>query len=689
MGLGPPLGGDEFSTPFSGKSGAINVGMPVGVISALMQGCQRAGAWETCVALLHTAQQQRLPYNLVSFNVTIDACQKGGAPWPVALELLKSIENSDVEANEVTWSSAIAACGKAAEWQRSLFLLHDARSAAGSLRGARGADSVRWQLVSFGAALAACAEGKAWREALGLFEYMHEFGPKPNVICANSLLNAFARSLHWEKAMAQLVALQERGPAPSVISFNTVMSACRSSWQRTWSVLQLMQDCSLANDSSFSTFIASLPAEQWRLALAVLQARPPGRSLPGSSAHATLLGLMADAFAWQEALLVFGGLEMPTSACFNSTMTACHRSFHWQAALRIFDQMKVAQRDASSYANACRAFAEAALWQRQLELLSSVYRSSAHLSVQLFDACLMGAAKTEHWQVAVDIFASMEAAGVQPDDLIRSQLMRVLGPHQTVLEKADWERFLARFPLGTREANVELLRQEETENRCETTPPGGPRLPPPQLEETWWLIRVDLGRTLGSFMPLRWATDGSRLLLPMIVRFQRGGTLQVHRAGDFLGEWDSPPSSAMGPMFWDTSEEGMKPEVTSGSWEMLDAEGGRQVQFNVRTTGFKRGSIWLPPRKLFFRGKVYGEILSGGKNATVSIRENLLLYGAGVAILLAFIWGPVSLVALVFFALRDVSISVGTWTCERLTGDPETEPLPPVTLKGDEPQKWI
>lgn len=30
----------------------------------------------------------------------------------------------------------------------------------------------------------------------------------------------------------------------------------------------------------------------------------------------------------------------------------------------------------------------------------------------------------------------------------------------------------------------------------------------------------------------------------------------------------------------------MKPEVTSGSWEMLDAEGGRQVQFNVRTTGF-------------------------------------------------------------------------------------------------------
>lgn len=34
-----------------------------------------------------------------------------------------------------------------------------------------------------------------------------------------------------------------------------------------------------------------------------------------------------------------------------------------------FRSIQVAQRDASSYANACRAFAEAALWQRQLELL--------------------------------------------------------------------------------------------------------------------------------------------------------------------------------------------------------------------------------------------------------------------------------------------------------------------------------
>ena len=47
--------------------------------------------------------------------------------------------------------------------------------------------------------------------------------------------------------------------------------------------------------------------------------------------------------------------------------------------------------------------------------------------------------------------------------------------------------------------------------------------------------------------------------------------------------------------------------------------------------------------------------------------ENLLLYGLGVALLLSFVWGPVALVASVFLALREVSIAVGTWSCERLT----------------------
>lgn len=55
---------------------------------------------------------------------------------------------------------------------------------------------------------------------------------------------------------------------------------------------------------------------------------------------------------------------------------------------------------------------------------------------------------------------------------------------------------------------------------------------------------------------------------------------------------------------------------------------------------FQKSFFFHEKRKKFSAstGKVYGEILSGGKTPTVSIRENLLFYGAGVALLLAFLW---------------------------------------------------
>ena len=49
-------------------------------------------------------------------------------------------------ANEVSWSSLLAACGAAAEWQRALLLLQQSDLSP----------------VAIGATLAACANGEAW-----------------------------------------------------------------------------------------------------------------------------------------------------------------------------------------------------------------------------------------------------------------------------------------------------------------------------------------------------------------------------------------------------------------------------------------------------------------------------------------------------------------------------------------------
>lgn len=48
----------------------------------------------------------------------------------------------------MSWSSSLAACGAAAQWQRALLLLQQ---------------SLCFSPVALGASLAACAKGEAWR----------------------------------------------------------------------------------------------------------------------------------------------------------------------------------------------------------------------------------------------------------------------------------------------------------------------------------------------------------------------------------------------------------------------------------------------------------------------------------------------------------------------------------------------
>ncbi|CAJ1459634.1 unnamed protein product [Effrenium voratum] len=465
---------------------------------------------------------------------------------------------------------------------------------------------------------------------------------QPNVIAANSLLSALARSLQWQLALSHLAQLN----APNVISFNTVLAGCRNHWHTALELLRTAKEQSVApNAGSFAAcIVAAGQASEWPMALSLLALAGEG-GLAANSA----LGALAEAAQWQRALELLAGLASPDVVSFNSVMRACERGHEWQRAMEIFSELQ-ARGEASdiSVCSALSALGRAVHWQRGLQLLSQ--RPSG---APVFGAALHACAQAAQWQAAVAVLASMHAAAVEPDDSI-------LGSLATMQISTEARAFL-------RQSRVrQVLRQESHR----------------------WLLRIDVGRTMGSFMPLRWATDGSRLLLPMIVQFRKGGQLAVHRVGDFMGDWDSPPNTALGPLPFE--EEGsVSPSINAGQWEMLEAQEGRVVQFHVESSGFKRGSIWLPPRKLFFKGKVYGEILSGGKNATVSIRENLLLYGIGVALLLAFVWGPVALVGLILLALREVSISVGTWSIERLEGDPDTEPLPPVTLKGDVPEKWV
>lgn len=220
-------------------------------------------------------------------------------------------------------------------------------------------------------------------------------------------------------------------------------------------------------------------------------------------------------------------------------------------------------------------------------------------------------------------------------------------------------------------------------------------VPSAALEGTRWILNLDIGRTFGSYMPLSWASDGTRLAITLLVEFCPGGNLTVHRTGKFLGQWMEPPEYVFGPAQLISGLQAVLPEtktevtpwISHGKWEVAEESGGRLVKFEVETSGFCRETLWLPQGKLYFAAKAYGTTLSANRS-TVFINESLFTLGAAAGVVLLLTFGPMCLLSLVFWAIGDVRIAVGTWSCQRVETDTDTTSLPPITYTRDEASSW-
>eukprot|EP00419_Tripos_fusus_P069615 CAMPEP_0172900318 /NCGR_PEP_ID=MMETSP1075-20121228/163797_1 /TAXON_ID=2916 /ORGANISM="Ceratium fusus, Strain PA161109" /LENGTH=256 /DNA_ID=CAMNT_0013756469 /DNA_START=52 /DNA_END=819 /DNA_ORIENTATION=- len=213
---------------------------------------------------------------------------------------------------------------------------------------------------------------------------------------------------------------------------------------------------------------------------------------------------------------------------------------------------------------------------------------------------------------------------------------------------------------------------------CQTSCAKGGGIPPPALEGTKWSLLLDIGRTTFTFMPLNWATDGMRLELPVAVEFRPGGELAVIGVGSFLGSWFAPDNPgglvefmpALQAMLPRPPQVQVRPTVSNGKWRIVpDQEDGRLVEFFIETNGFRRGVIWLPPGKLRFRAKAYGQLLAPGTDPVVTIRESRSVFGAIFGAFSGATMGPMSLVACAAagaYGLRRVGIVVGRWSFTRL-----------------------
>lgn len=96
--------------------------LPAGLITfnAVLSTCQKSGQWQRALSILSFLVTCN-SYDLISYNSAI-AC---GEEWEWAIQLLKDLQCNALEANDVTCSAVISACGQSREWELGLHLLKE------------------------------------------------------------------------------------------------------------------------------------------------------------------------------------------------------------------------------------------------------------------------------------------------------------------------------------------------------------------------------------------------------------------------------------------------------------------------------------------------------------------------------------------------------------------------------------
>ncbi|CAE7935429.1 unnamed protein product [Symbiodinium sp. KB8] len=82
--------------------------------------CRGAGHLRLCLQLLADLVLQRLEADVVTYSTAISACDP--QDWQTALSLLGQMEHTGLEINLVCYSAALQACGRSTQWQRGLIL---------------------------------------------------------------------------------------------------------------------------------------------------------------------------------------------------------------------------------------------------------------------------------------------------------------------------------------------------------------------------------------------------------------------------------------------------------------------------------------------------------------------------------------------------------------------------------------
>lgn len=345
--------------------------------------------------------------------------------WVLVLGLVAEMRTEGVAPDAFTFTTAIAACGKAGQWERALALLEEMEAAGQPQEGRvrQGTVAAAPSVAAINAAISACARAGQAERALGLLDRM-AIRDGGKLVSSIRVSDSFEQQHQSGSVSSTLtVGAPEKGPAwPAAdsVSFNSAMEACAISgwWQEGATLLARMREAGVRPDiCSYGAHLACLRAGgQWQRALQVLEEMRVGAAevnggggvRPDLGCYAVVMSTLGEAGRWEQALELLRFLEEqgaagaaawagatgwdaerlvaeasgggaaissspaagPNLVCYNAALTACARAREGPAALNLLEEMEARGIfDTASFNCAMLACRGMGQWQKATTIL--------------------------------------------------------------------------------------------------------------------------------------------------------------------------------------------------------------------------------------------------------------------------------------------------------------------------------
>ncbi|CAL1166384.1 unnamed protein product [Cladocopium goreaui] len=281
------------------------------VSSTAAMACVSPAAWSIAGAVLLQMQRAELEANIVTFNTVISTCTS----WRMSCHMLSSLKQ--VQPSISTFSSIVKTCHDGYHaWSMALHLLQSVLNR-----------EVEPNSITFNAALSACEKGGQWKATVDLLRTYRWHSLEADSITYNATIAACSEwplSLHF---FAQ--------PGRSSTRLNlTIASFAQGTRTWPWALRMVSRYSEYMDSFTSPTFISLLSATAWSNALRHMQWTQEQRT--HIQTNALLNAAVSAVDPWPCAVELVAAVAQPTEILsWNACLNSCSRCSQWLPAIHL------------------------------------------------------------------------------------------------------------------------------------------------------------------------------------------------------------------------------------------------------------------------------------------------------------------------------------------------------------------